>query len=224
MVDEFAAAMARYGRARYFGEYGVHEVHPVEAELAELPRERQEAAVELLASRVVPVGDWAAIGAALTVMRALHHPVELEAYRRILEGSLDFQRRASVWESQLSVNEQVYWKEFHPGQRWLVPQTPPTREEASIAPLGVGEERKVAWIEDGDRSRSILFVRQAPDRYVWITEYPDDSGGLARAEVDARADLYEVYKLLQLMPFPPSWASPEAEPFLKHPIPRLDQA
>jgi len=135
----------------------------------------QHAWVTALSEEVLPVGGWAVYGASEVVMKVMGHPVGLPAYCAILDASLELQRDAGVWESQMSPNEVIYWKERHPEEIWLPRREPPSRETASITPLAVGDERKLGSVTRRADSNAIYVLHPDTDRYVWLLDYPDSS-------------------------------------------------
>jgi hypothetical protein len=222
---DIVARMAEYGRASWNLEYEIFDTGPFDDELGRLGPDAQYAWVADLGKEVLPVGGWAVYGAAETVMKTMGHPVGHPAYCEILDASLEFQRDAGVWDSQLSPNERTYWQLRHPGEIWLARREPPSRETASITPLAIGDERKLGAVTRRADSNAIYVHHPAHERYAWLLDYPDSSsvtGGRLREERDTFGDLYELYLALgQSSPLPGLWVHPEFEPFLPFPAPRL---
>jgi hypothetical protein len=219
------ARMAAYGQASWNLEHEIFESGPFDEELGRLRPEAQAAWVSALSDEVLPAGGWALYGAAEVLMKALGHPVHLESYCAILDASLQFQRDAGVWDSQLSPNERLYWQERHPEEIWLPRREAPSCESATITPLAVGDERKLGAVTRRPDSNAIYVIHPEHKRYVWLLDYPDSSsatGGRLREERGTFGDLYDLYRALgQNSPLPGLWVHPELEPFLPFPAPRL---
>ncbi len=225
LPTDVLARMAEYGQASWNLEYAILEPAPFDEELGRMRPEAQAEWVAALSEEVLPVGGWAAYGAAEVLMKALGHPVQLESYCAILEASLQFQRDAGVWDSQLTPNEQLYWQEMHPEEIWLSRRDPPSRESARITPLAIGEERKLGAVTRRPDSNAIYVIHPEHERYMWLLDYPDSSsatGGRLREERGTFGDLYDLYRALgQNSPLPGLWVHPELEQFLPFPAPRL---
>lgn len=215
--------MAAYGQGRWEGDYDIFAAGPRDGEVAGLGPEAQRDWVSALRDAVFPVGGWAVIGAEQTVMRALSHPVDLLAYRDILDAALELQRQAGVWASQLSPNEQSYWRDHHPAEVWLPPRDSPGRDAATITPLAVGAERRVAVMSRVPDSNEVYVVREADGVYKSIVDMPVERGtnrGRVRQEADVSGDLYELYWIIgNAVPLPNYWTDPELEPFCPFPPP-----
>ncbi len=213
--------MARYGQARWSLEWDAFTPGPFDEEIRGMPPDAQRSWVAALSEAVVPVGGWAIYGAEETVMKALGHPVDLPAYRAILEGAFDFQRSAGVWESQLSINERVYWGTYHKDEPWLMPRNSPARETALIADLPVGQERKIAVMSKAPGTGEVYAAHPEPSKYVAIVERGTD-GERVRTQAENADSLYDLYwKVAQAMPTPNYWVDPEFEPFFPFPGPRI---
>jgi len=230
---DMAAKMAKYGQDRWNPPrdlsallvYDPYESGSFIEALRAMPPDEQLAWVSALSDVVVPVGGWAAYGAADLVMSAMSHPVELAAYRAILDASLQFQRSSWVWESGLSVNEQVYWQEAHAGEQWMTPTPPPSRDAAVITDLPVGDERMIVVMSAIPDSNKVYASHPEAGRYVAIVEAPverDADRGHVRNEADSAESLYDLYCLLgQHMIQSSHWLDPELEPFFPYPSPKI---
>jgi hypothetical protein len=213
--------MAKYGQARWNLEYDGFKPGPFDEELQKLPPDAQRSWVVALSEAVVPVGGWAAYGAEETVMKALGHPVDLPAYRAILDCALDFQRSVGVWESQLSINEKVYWDKQHGDEPWLIPRKSPARETTPITALPVGQERKVAVMTKVPDSNEVYASHPETSKYVAIVERGADRERV-RLEAATAGSLYDLYwKVSQGMTAPNYWVDPELEPFFPFPSPMV---
>lgn len=233
MPADIAAKMAKYGRSRRNPPRDASELlayDPYESgayieTLRAMPPDEQRAWVIALSDAVVPLGGWAAYGAADLVMAAMDHPVDLAAYRSILDARLQFQRSSCVWESELSINEKVYWRETHPDELWMTPTNPPSRDAAVITDLPVGQERRIAVMSAVPDSNEVYAYRPEAGRYVAIVEAPVERGadrGRVRDEADWADNLYDLYcKLGQHMHLSNYWADPELEPFFPYPSPKI---
>lgn len=217
--------MAEYGQARWNLQYEITEAGPFDGALQAMPPDAQRAWVAALSEAVVPVGGWAVMGAGTTVMKVMSHPADLPAYRAILDAALDFQRSAGVWESQLSINENLYWHEQHKNEPWLARRDPPSRAAAAITALPVGQERKLAVMSNVPDSNEVYASHPEAGRYVAIVEAPHKRGsgsGRVRQEADTAQSLYDLYcKIGEAMKLPNHWVSPELEPFFPYPSPRI---
>lgn len=230
---DIAARMAKYGRDRRNPPRDMYELlayDPYESgafinTLQAMPPDEQRAWVNALSDIVVSVGGWAAYGAADLVMAAMSHPVDFAAYRSILDASLEFQRSSCVWESELSINETLYWQETHPGELWMTPTSPPPRDAAVITDLPVGQERRIAVMNAIPDSNEVYASRPEAGRYVAIVEAAVERGearGRVRNEADSAENLYDLYcKLGQHMLAPNHWVDPELEPFFPYPSPKI---
>jgi hypothetical protein len=131
MVPEgIVAAMTEYGQQRLRDTDAPGSFHE---ELESLAADDQRAWVEALSQAIVPVGGVAAYGASTLVMLSLGHPVEFDAYCRLLDMALDYLRAEGVPEVELSGNERSYWRRKHPDEVWLEPATASVRSTPSSA-------------------------------------------------------------------------------------------
>ncbi len=218
---DIASQMARYGQDRWHGAYDIFEPGPWDDILRGMPPDDQRAWVAALSDVIVPLGGWAAYGAEETVMKAMAHPIDLPAYRAILDASLEFQRSSGIWESQLSPDERIYWSDQHPGEPWMVPAAPPSRADAVITDLAIGEERRVVVMTKSPTSNEVYVSRRAADTYVASVEQGTGSER-TRNDTSSAGSLYDLYCLFgQVMVMPNHWTDPELEPFFPFPHPRL---
>jgi hypothetical protein len=217
--------MAEYGRGRWNHQYDPFEPGPFDEALQAMPADAQRAWVAALSEAVVPVGGWAVMGAQATVMKVMSHPVDLPTYRAIMDAALDFQRSAGVWESQLSINETLYWHEQHKNEPWLARREPPSRAAAAITALPVGQERRLAVMSNVPDSNEVYASQPEAGRYVAIVEAPLERGrgsGRVRREADTAESLYDLYcKLGEAIKLPNHWIDPELEPFFPYPSPQI---
>ncbi len=223
-------AMARYGAAAWREDYDKSDVvafdsetYRYDSELRAMPPDQQRAWVEKLAERVLPVGGWPVYGAEELVRKALiGDRREIPAYHQILEAKLAFQREGGIWWGQLRGDEKSFWRQWHPDEVWLSPRDPPSRAEAMISPLAIGEKRQLTRMTSAANSRGVYVVRRSANSYILALDYEDDEGNRAVDEREDLPDLYDLYlRLGQNMTFPTYWAAPDLWPFLAHPAPRL---
>lgn len=192
--------------------------------LSALSPDAQRSWVTELAAKVLPAGGWAVYGATDAVECGLMHSdaLEIPAYVELYEASLQFQRSNGVWWTALSPAERSFWDQHHPNEVWLDRREPPSRDDASITPIPLGQERKLTVLADAPDSKATYVVHGDEGTYVWCLEYPDDEGNRVR---DARTDAHDLYELYfrtgQSLPFPGVWVDEEFEPFLPYPIPRI---
>jgi hypothetical protein len=213
--------MANYGRARWNLEWDAFTPGPFDEELRKLPPDAQRSWVAALSEAVLPVGGWAVFGAEQTVMLAMSHPVDLPAYRAILESALEFQRAAGVWQFQLSINEKVYWSMHHADEPWLTPRDAPARETAAITELPVGQERKIAVMTKSPTSNEVYVGRPDTSTYVAIVER-GSADERERELAESAGSLYDLYwKVSRAMMLPNYWVDPEFERFFPFPLPRI---
>lgn len=209
--EGIVAAMAEYGQQRLRN----NDVPgPFHDELESLASEDQKAWVEALSQAVVPVGGVAVYGASTLVMLCLGHPVELDAYCRLLDSALEYLRTEGVPEIGLTGHERSYWHGEHPDEAWLQPVTSrPT--EASLTPLAVGQERKLSVMDGSPDSKAIYVVRSAEGTYIWALDMPTkDGSGRIREERGQASSLSEIYAELGENLPPSHWVDPEFAEFL----------
>jgi hypothetical protein len=230
---DIVAKMAKYGKNRRYPPHDVYEIlalDPYESgsfidTLRAMPPDEQRGWISALSDAVVPVGGWAAYGAADFVMPVASSLGDLAAYKSIVEASLQFQRSSGVWESDLSGNERIFWEVNHPGEQWMTPTSPPSRDAAVIADLPVGQERKVVVMSAILDSNEVYASHPEAGRYVAIVEAPVERGedrGRVRNEADSAESLYDLYcKLGQHMRISNHWVHPELEPFFPYPTPQI---
>jgi hypothetical protein len=209
--EGIVAAMTEYGQQRL---RDTDAPGPFHEELESLAADDQKAWVETLSQVVVPVGGVAAYGASTLVMLCLSHPVELDAYCRLLDIALDYLRAEGVPEVELSMNERSYWRRKHPDEAWLQPVTS-RPAESSLTPLAVGEERKLSVMDASPDSKAIYVLHPAEGRYVWALDMPSEDGsGRIREERGHAGSLSELYAELGENLPSSHWVDPEFAQFL----------
>lgn len=212
--EGIVAAMAEYGQQRL---HDTDAPGPFHEELESLAADDQKAWVEALSQVIVPVGGVAAYGASTLVMLCLSHPVELDAYCRLLDTALDYLRENGVPEIELTGYERSYWRRMHPDEAWLRAVTS-RPAESSLAPLAVGEERKLSVMDASPDSKAIYVLHSAEGRYVWALDIPSEDGsGRTREERGHASDLSELYADLGENLPPSYWVDPEFAQFLPFP-------
>lgn len=187
---------------------------PFHRELESLASDDQKAWVEALSQAILPVGGVAAYGASTLVMQCLDHPVELGSYRRLLDTSLEYLRAEGVPEIELTGHERSYWHAAHPDEAWResVAAQP---AESSLAPLAVGQERKVSVLDSSPDSKAIYVLRSAEGMYVWALDMPSEDGsGRIREERGRASSLSEIYAELGTNMPPSHWVDPGFAQFL----------
>jgi hypothetical protein len=215
--EGIVAAMTEYGQQRL---RDADAPGPFHEELESLAAGDQEAWVEALSQAIVPVGGVTAYGASTLVMLSLDHPVELDAYRRLLDTALDYLRAEGVPEIELTGYERSYWHRKHPDEVWLEPVIA-RPAESSLTPLAVGQERKLSVADASSDSKAIYVSHPAEGRYVWALDMPsEDRSGRIREERGHASSLSELYaKLGENLP-PSHWVDPEFAQFLSFPYSR----
>ncbi len=177
--------------------------------------------VDALAEIIVPVGGWAVYGAAEFALDIMHHELDNPSYRALFVGGLEARRQAQVPWVMLNSFDHVFWQEAHPDEPWLPERQPPAREGASITPLEVGQERRVAQVAPDDHSRLIFATRPASDQYVMVIEHPQDDGSRTRGVMYEAGTLYDAYMGLGEKAIAHFWNDPEFEPFCRYVAPTL---
>jgi hypothetical protein len=217
--------MAAYGEARYKGTDDPFDTWPVNytSELSALTPEQQERCVGALAEAVVSTGGWTVYGAEDLIMSVVGSPGKGSAARdTIFEAAIDFQRDTGIPWNALSALEKISWQNRHPGEEWLTPREPPTREQAGITPLPVGQERKLSTLTAAEDSKATYVVHAQEGKYLLQLDYPNDEGTRLRYDQDEADDLYDLYlRLGRGLPIPGVWVDHEFEAFLPYPMPRI---
>jgi hypothetical protein len=189
-----------------------------------LSQPEQEAYVDALAEAVLPVGGWAVLGAADLLVKAVFEPEDRPSYVRLLLAALELKRAVRVSDIALSMYEGEFWRRHNPGREWLEPKAPPTRAEARISPLAIGEEWKVSQHTQAPTSNLVLVRRMAEDRYLAFVDQEVEHGEPARGRVEApmrEADnLYDIFVFLGETPFANFWNHNELKPFCIYDLPR----
>src|ERR1019366_107094 len=176
---------------------------------------------DALAEIIAPIGGWAVYGAAEFALDIMHHDLDNPSYHALFVGGLEARRQAEVPWGMLNSFDHLYWQEAHPDEPWLPERRPPARESASIAPLEVHQERRVAQVSPGDDSRLIFVTRPEPDQYVMVIEHPQDDGSRSRGVMYEANTLYDAYAGLGEKVLAHFWNDPEFEPFCKYVAPKL---
>jgi thiol-disulfide isomerase/thioredoxin len=169
----------------------------------------------------VPIGGWAVYGAAEFALDIMRHDLDSPAYRALFVAGLEARREAQVPWVMLNSFDQVYWQGAHPDESWLPERKPPARDSASITPLEVHQERRVAQVSPGDDSRLIFVTRPEPDQYVMIIEHPQADGSRTRGVMYEASTLYDAYAGLGQKVIVHFWNDPEFEPFCKYVAPKI---
>ncbi len=177
--------------------------------------------IEVLAEVIVPVGGWAAYGAAELALDVMEHDLDNSAYRALFVAGLEVRRQAQVPWVMLNSFDHAYWSDAHPDEPWLPERQPPSREAADITPLKVDQERRVAQVSPGDDSKVLLITRPAPDRYAMLIEHPQEDGSRMRGVFYEAGTLYDVYIGAGQQVLAHFWNAPEFEPFCRYLAPRL---
>jgi hypothetical protein len=189
-----------------------------------LSQEEQEAYVDALAETIVPIGGWALLGAADLLVQAVFEPDDHPAYVKLLLAAIELQRAARVSDIALSTYETMFWRQHNPGREWLEPKSPPTRAEAQISPLAIGEEREVGRHTSAPTSNLVFVRRTGEDSYLTFVDQEVERGEPAKGRVEApmrEADnLYDIFVFLGETPFPNFWNHDELEPFCIYDRPR----
>jgi hypothetical protein len=189
-----------------------------------LSQEEQEAYVDALAETIVPIGGWALLGAADLLVQAVFEPDDHPAYVKLLLAAIELQRAARVSDIALSTYETMFWRQHNPGREWLEPKSPPTRAEAQISPLAIGEEREVGRHTSAPTSNLVFVRRTGEDSYLTFVDQEVERGEPAKGRVEApmrEADnLYDIFVFLGEAPFPNFWNHDELEPFCIYDRPR----
>lgn len=219
--------IANLGRARFEGNVDVWDTWPSRYtfEIKALSPDELQRYLEALLEAVTAQGGWAIYGAEDIIDGALGFDGRPESGNvtrdALFEAAIDFQRAIGVWWSALSPREQLFWRQRHPGEQWLAEREPPSRQDARITPLEVGQERKLSILSRARDSRGMLVAHRDPGRYVLELDYSDDDGNRLRDQRDEAGDLYDLYwRFGRGIPAPGVWVDPEFEAFLPYPMPR----
>lgn len=195
-----------------------------ERDFLSLSQAEQEAYVDALAEAVLPVGGWGVLGAADLLVKAVFEPEDRPSYVRLLLAALELKRAARVSDIALSIYEGEFWRQHNPGRDWLEPKSPPTRADAQISPLAIGDEREVGRHTSSPTSNRVLVRRTAEDRYLAFVDQEVERGEPAKGRVEARMreadNLYELYVFLGESPLANFWNHSELEPFCIYDRPR----
>jgi len=189
-----------------------------------LGQTEQEEYVDALAEAVLPIGGWAVLGAADLLVKVVFEPEDQPSYVRLLLAALELKRAARVSDIALSTYEGEFWRRHNPGRDWLEPKFPPTRVDAQISPLAIGEEREVGRHTSFPTSNRVLVRRTAEDRYLAFVDQEVERGTPAEGRVEApmreAGSLYELFVFLGESPLANFWNHPELEPFCIYDRPR----
>jgi hypothetical protein len=189
-----------------------------------LSQHQQEMYVDALAGAILPIGGWAVLGAADLLVKAVFEPEDRPSYVALLLAALELKRAVRMSDIVLSMYEMEFWRQHNPGREWLEPKFPPTRADARISPLAIGEEREVARHTSAPTSNLVLVRRTAEDRYLTFVDQEVERGEPARGRVEApmrEADnLYDIFVFLGESPLANFWNHDELEPFCIYDRPR----
>jgi hypothetical protein len=190
-----------------------------------LATEHPDVFVTELARAVVPVGGWAAFGAAHTVRSILGAGYDHPAQKEILDASVAFLRSNGVPPIRVAGLE---WNHWLAGggtvDTWLPPKPLPAEPDARLTPLGPGEIRRLAQLESRPDS-NVIFVRIGENgRHEQIVEarYSDEDSSRSQRVDDAADSHYALYeKIGRRLQTPPFWADPELIAFIPLPPPKI---
>ena len=228
LPSDIVSILERYGRHRIAPhssgepsplEPGWEPIIPIEFEMKVRPEPQKY--IEALAEVIIPIGGWAAYGAAELALDVAEHDLDNIAYRDLFVAGLHVRREAQVPWVMLNSFDHAYWAEAHPNEEWLPERHPPPRERAVISALEVNQERRVAEVSPGGDSKIIFITRPAPDRYAMVIEHPQDDGTRTRGVMYEAGNLYDAYAGLGQQVIAHFWNDPEFEPFCKHVAPQI---
>jgi hypothetical protein len=223
LPPNIAALMEERGRVRSEG-FKTELTDAQEQHFLSLSQGEQEAYVDALAEAVLPLGGWAVLGAADLLVKAVFEPEDRPSYVRLLLAALELKRAVRVSDIALSMYEGEFWRQHNPGRDWLEPKSPPTRADARISPLAIGEERKVGRHTSAPSSNLVLVRRTAEDRYLAFVdqevEHGEPTSGRVEAPMREADNLYDIFVFLGESPFANFWNHDELEPFCIYDRPR----
>lgn len=221
LPPDIAAQMEERGRVRSEG-FKSELTDAQDQHFLSLSQEEREAYVDALAEALLPLGGWAVLGAADLVVRGVFEPEDRPSYVRLLLAALELKRAVRVSDIALSMYEGEFWRQHNPGREWLEPKSPPTRAEARISPLAIGEEREVGRHTSAPGSNLVLVRRTAEDRYLAFVDREVERGKPARVEAPMREadNLYDIFVFLGESPLANFWNHDELEPFCIYDRPR----
>jgi len=179
----------------------------------------REAVIRSLADTCIPVGGWAAYGAAEVVIDLWGPTPQGPDWPRLVDAAIDFFRANFVPPMR---TPKYMWDRFtSTGGRsntWLPLRPPPQREDAVITPLHEGETRRVLKLAPAPDANLIL-VRQQGDEYVAVIDAAWSNDDPTRSESDWKraANLYDLFYELGWSTQVWDWAHPEMEPFIPAP-------
>lgn len=224
ITQDAIVRMASHGRGRYDGSLDIWDMWPSKFTHAfsQMSAEEQARSLSALVKMIVPGGGWAIYGAEDLLGGYLPSPGSDPTRDELFAASLEFQRDGGVWWGALSIQERMFWEQRHPGETWIEPIEPPSRDAAVITPLNVGEERRITLLNRAADSKATYVTHVAEGRYVFQLDYPDDNGNRLRDDRDEADALYDLYwRIGRGMPFPGIWVDPELARFMAFPMPRL---
>jgi hypothetical protein len=198
---------------------GWEPIIPVDFELK--AHDEPQAYVNALAEVMAPVADWAVYGAAEFALDIMDHDLDNPAYRALFVAGLEVRREAQVPWVMLNSFDQIYWQDAHPDEPWLPERQPPPRDSASITPLEVHQERRIAQVSSQDDSKLIFVTRPEPDQYVMMIEHPQADGSRTRGVMYEAGTLYDAYAGLGQKVIAHFWNDPEFAPFCKYVAPKI---
>ena len=124
----------------------------------------------------------------------------------------------------LSIYEGEFWRKHNPDSEWLEPKFPPTRADAQISPLPIGEKREVGRHTSSPTSNLVFVRRTAEDSYLAFVDQEVERDEPARGRVETpmreASELYDIFVFLGESPFGNFWNHTELEPFCIYDRPR----
>lgn len=187
----------------------------LQAPLLPLTQTDPDAFVTSLAEAVIPVGGWAAYGAARTVMNLLDGKLDHPSYHAILQASLQFLRDNGVPNNRLNGYEWQFWLD-HEGRTepWLVGR--PAPEQGSVSELQPGELRRIAQVT-ADAESNVICVRHGDEQgYVAVIDSVRSSDDQQRVQTVwlGAGTLHDLYvRIGESLQVPPYWVDAELEPY-----------
>ena len=225
LPPDIATQMEERGRIRSEG-FKTELTNAQDQHFLSLSHEEQEAYVDALAKEILPLGGWAVLGAADLLVKAVFEPEDRPSYVRLLLAALELKRAVRVSDIALSMYEGEFWRRHNPGRDWLEPKSPPTRADARISPLAIGEEREVGRHTSAPTSNRVLVRRTAEDRYLTFVDQEVERGEPAKGRIEAPMreanNPYDIFVFLGESPLANFWNHDELKPFCIYDRPRDD--